>query len=59
MTKKKIDHREEDQRVTHNEGGKSKRPYSPPRLVTYGDFEKITMAKGGLRFDGGSVNSKV
>lgn len=33
--------------------GQGKKPYRPPRLVVYGDLHRLTMAKGGLRGDGG------
>ena len=29
-----------------------KKPYRKPRLVEYGDLQKITMVKGGNRGDG-------
>ena len=30
-----------------------KKKYHPPRLVVYGDIHRLTMAKGGTKFDGG------
>ncbi len=36
---------------------RKKKPYRPPRLVTYGDFRSLTRtsAKGGTKGDGGGV----
>ena len=35
---------------------RKKKPYHPPRLVTYGDFRSLTrtQAKGGSKGDGGA-----
>lgn len=32
--------------------GRRKKPYRMPRLVEYGDLQRITMAKGSNRGDG-------
>ncbi len=31
---------------------RKKKPYRPPRLVTYGDFRSLTRSKGGSSNDG-------
>ncbi|MFQ5804456.1 MAG: lasso RiPP family leader peptide-containing protein [Candidatus Methylomirabilales bacterium] len=33
---------------------RKKKTYRPPRLVAYGDFRTLTLAKGGGANDGGS-----
>ena len=30
----------------------SRKPYSTPRLIVYGNLQRLTMAKGGARSDG-------
>jgi hypothetical protein len=32
---------------------RGQRRYTSPRLVVYGDLSRLTMAKGGVRNDGG------
>lgn len=36
-----------------------KKPYSPPRLVIYGDLQSITGAKGGKKRDGVSSRTRL
>ncbi len=41
---------------------RKKKPYRPPRLVTYGDFRSLTRhtaAKGGTNKDGGNPQTKL
>ncbi len=39
---------------------RKKKPYRPPRLVTYGDFRSLTgtSSKGGTKGDGGNPPSR-
>ncbi|MEE9171321.1 MAG: lasso RiPP family leader peptide-containing protein [candidate division NC10 bacterium] len=36
---------------------RKKKPYRPPRIVTYGDFRSLTrtQSKGGVKGDGGGA----
>ncbi len=52
MTKfKGEDHRKMHQR--NQEEKKQKKPYSTPRLIEYGDVQKLTQGSSGTKGDGG------
>ncbi len=52
MTKfKGEEHRKMRQR--NQEGKKQKNPYSSPRLIEYGDVQKLTQGSSGAKGDGG------
>ncbi len=50
---KKEAHRKMRQR--NQEGKKQKNPYSSPRLIEYGDVQKLTQGSSGPKGDGGGT----